>query len=148
MLSVLTLATTSAYANHIGAAQDKNFKKYCVDYQYVGQPPNPNDSQCEDTIQACEQRRAEFAAREDLQPITECYKADIGQLATVYCVDYQYVGQPPNPNNADCYRNIEDCEQHRAELAEREDIQPITECYKHKKQYVNFSEHPYLEQYR
>jgi hypothetical protein len=85
-------ATTNVYADHIAAAQDRNFQEYCVNYQYTGQPPNPLNVQCESTRQACDQRLAEYEAREDLQPTSPCYK--------------------------------------------------------HEKEYVNFSEQPYLRQYQ
>jgi hypothetical protein len=151
ILSFVTLLTTmnnQAYANHLPATQPRMFQEYCINYQYVGQAPNNLNVQCESSKQACEQRHAEYLAREDLQPTSECYRGDVGKLATVYCVDYQYIGQPPNPNNVQCERSIESCEQRLAEYQMREDLQPVSECYKHERQYVNLSEHPYLAQYQ
>jgi len=147
MLSFLSM--TNVYADHHGSiTQDKNFQEYCINYQYVDQPPNSLNVQCESTKQACDQRHAEYLAREDLQPTSDCYKADVDKLATVYCVNYQYTGQPPNPSNAQCERSIEACQERLAEYQAREDLQPTSDCYKHAKEYVNFSEHPYMEQYR
>ncbi|HET6808552.1 MAG TPA: hypothetical protein VFH28_05790 [Nitrososphaera sp.] len=90
--AVATATTTTVYADHHAAARDKNFQEYCVNYQYIGQPPNPLNVQCEPTRQACDQRLAEYQAREDLEPTSDCYK--------------------------------------------------------HEKEYVNFSEHSYLRQYQ
>jgi hypothetical protein len=144
--AVATATTTTVYADHHAAARDKNFQEYCVNYQYVGQPPNPLNVQCEPTKQACDQRLAEYEAREDLQPTSDCYKADVGRLATVYCVDYQYVDR--NQQGEQCETSLEACENRLAEYQAREDLQPTSDCYKHEKEYVNFSEHPYLRQYQ
>jgi hypothetical protein len=111
----MTVITTTAtvYADHLPATQTRNFQEYCVNYQYTGQPPNPLNVQCEETKQACEQRYAEYAAREDLQPTSDCYKADVGRLATVYCIDYQY--NNGGGTGIQCERSIEQCEQRHAE---------------------------------
>jgi hypothetical protein len=146
LLMLRFLSMANVYADHIAAAQDRNFQEYCVNYQYTGQPPNPLNVQCESTRQACDQHLAEYEAREDLQPTSDCYKADVGRLATVYCVDYYY----PNTGQSgeQCERSIEACEQRLAEYQAREDLEPTSPCYKHEKEYVNFSEQPYLRQYQ
>jgi hypothetical protein len=149
VLSFLSMmaATTNVYADHIAAAQDRNFQEYCVNYQYTGQTLNPLNVQCESTRQACDQRLAEYEAREDLEPTSDCYKADVGRLATVYCVDYQYTSS--GGTGEQCERSIEACQQRLAEYEAREDLDVTSDgCYKHEKQYVNFSEHPYLRQYQ
>jgi hypothetical protein len=38
--------------------------------------------------------------------------------------------------------------QRLAEYQAREDLQPTSDCYKHEKEYVNFSEYPSLRQYQ
>jgi hypothetical protein len=142
------LSTANVYADHHAAAQDRNFQEYCVNYQYTGQPPNPLNVQCEPSRQACDQRLAEYEAREDVRPTSDCYKADVGRLATVYCVDYAYNPGYGSGGGTQCERSIEACEQRLAEYQAREDLQPTSTCYKHEKGYVNFSEHPYLRQYQ
>jgi hypothetical protein len=144
MLSFLSVATV--YADHNAAARNKNFQEYCFNYGYPDQPPNPLNVQCESTKQACDQRHAEYEAREDIEPTSDCYKADVGRLATVYCVDYRYTDR--DQTGEQCERSIQQCEQKLAEYQARDDLEPTSDCYKHEKEYVNFSEHPYLRQYQ
>ena len=154
LLSFLSMATV--YADHHGVAQNKNFKEYCFNYGYSGQPPNPLNVQCEPTKQACDERLAEYQAREDIEPTSDCYKADVGRLATVYCIDYYTPGN--GASGSQCERSIEACEQRLQEYQARSELDPsdpdyleITNpdtCYKHDKEYVNFSENPFMRQYQ
>jgi hypothetical protein len=154
MLSFLSMA--NVYADHHAAARDKNFQEYCLNYQYTGQAPNSLNVQCEETKKACDERYAEYAAREDLQPTSDCYKADVGRLATVYCIDYYTPGN--GASGASCVPSTEQCAELLAQYEARNELDPsdpdyleITNpdtCYKHEKEYVNFSEHPYLRQYQ
>src|SRR5215216_5875639 len=163
-LLILTfLSMANVHADHHAVARNKNFQEYCIDY-YT--PRNgASGAQCEPTKQACDQRLAEYQARSELEPsdpdyleITSdgCYKADVGKLATVYCIDYY---TPRNgASGSQCEPSIEACEQRLQEYQARSELDPsdpdyleITNpdtCYRHDKEYVNFSEHPYLRQYQ
>lgn len=160
MLSFLSM--TNVYADHHAVATNKNFQEYCIDY-YT--PRNgASGAQCEPTKQACDQRLAEYQARSELDPsdpdyleVTSdgCYKADVGKLATVYCIDYY---TPRNGARDSTCESFEQCQQRLIEYQARNALDPsdpdyleITNpdtCYRHDKEYVNFSENPFMLQYR
>lgn len=154
----------NVYADHHAVARDKNFHEYCFNYGYAGQPPNSIYVQCEPTKQACNQRLAEYQARSELDPsdpdyleVTSdvCYNADVGKLATVYCIDYY---TPVNGAGGSTCESAEQCQQRLIEYQARNALDPsdpdyleITNpdtCYKHDKEYVNFSLYPYMRQYQ
>lgn len=155
LLMLSFLSVTNVYADHHAAARNKNFQEYCFNYGYPGQPPNPLNVQCESTKQACDQIHAEYEAREDIEPTSDCYKADVGKLAIVYCIDYH---TPGNGASGSSCESFEQCQQRLTEFQARSELDPsdpdyleITNpdaCYKHEKEYVNFSEHPYMRQYQ
>ena len=73
-----------------------------------------------------------------------------------YCIDYL---QPRfGASGAQCEPSIEACEQRLQEYQARSELDPsdpdylvITNpdtCYRHDKEYVNFSENPYMRQYQ
>src|SRR5215216_3195498 len=158
LLMLSFLSVTNVYADHHAAARNKNFQEYCIDYRQSHSGGGySTGAQCEPTKQACDQRLAEYQAREDIEVTSDgCYKADVGRLATVYCIDYRTSGN--GASGSSCELSIEACEQRLVEYQARSELDPsdpdyleITNpdtCYKHDKEYVNFSEHPYLRQYQ
>jgi hypothetical protein len=137
---IMIITTTDAYATHHGnPSVDPRDRRYCIDYHT---PYNGiTGSQCEPSKKTCEQRLAEYQARDDLIVLTDkdepCYRADIQKLETVYCIDYrQDHGGGTFSTGAQCETSREACEQRMIEYQEREDIEVLSdECYRHEKEY-------------